>query len=382
MRKLASIRRILDLSPIEGADVIEVATVDGWKVVTKKGDFAVGDLCVYFEIDSFLPVIPMFEFLRQSSFKRMGDLEGFRLKTVKRRGQVSQGLIIPIDETLETEWSHTFLNFEGARPLQVGDDVTELLGVQKYEPPIPAQLAGQIRGNFPGFIQKTEQERCQNLVDEIFVDHKEEKYEVTIKLDGTSFTAYYRAEEVQHNATPPGGVGGQMAWAEIVERDGVCGRNWELKADDSNKDNSLVRMYIDSGLQEALRKFGKNYAVQGELMGPGIQKNREGFKSNRLYIFNVYDIDNACYVGPEGAAFFMMELWALGLSQEMVHYVPVEHMYVTLAELGITNLAELLAFAEGPSINHPIREGLVFKSEDGSFSFKVISNKFLLKEED
>ena len=92
-RKLASIQKVLDLQPIEGADVIEVATINGWKLVVKKGEFEVGDLAVYFEIDSFLPIREEFEFLRKSSYKKMGDKEGFRLRTIKLRGQISQGLL-------------------------------------------------------------------------------------------------------------------------------------------------------------------------------------------------------------------------------------------------------------------------------------------------
>ena len=95
-RKLASIQRICKVLPIEGADAIEMVMVNSWKVVSKKGEFKEGDLCVYFEIDSFLPMEKDFEFLRKSSYKKMGDLEGFRLKTIKLRGQVSQGLCLPL----------------------------------------------------------------------------------------------------------------------------------------------------------------------------------------------------------------------------------------------------------------------------------------------
>lgn len=96
-RKLASIRRISDIQPIEGADMIELAIVDGWKVVVAKNvGHKVGDMVVYCEIDSFLPIREEFEFLRKSSFKKMGDQEGFRLRTSKLRGQISNGLILPL----------------------------------------------------------------------------------------------------------------------------------------------------------------------------------------------------------------------------------------------------------------------------------------------
>ncbi len=359
MRQLATVRRIDEVLPIEGADAIVLVKIDGWQCVALKTEFKPGDLCVYFEIDSFIPLIPQVEHLRAKAFKRMGEKEGIRIKTIKLRGQISQGLALPVHNFFEM-----FVDSdedEGQELCEyffVGNDVSDLIGVEKYELPIPTQLAGQVRGNFPTFIKKTDQERCQNMVRDIFA-RPDEKYEVSIKLDGTSFTGYH------YNGT-----------------DGVCSRNMDLELGEWNQGNSLVRMYVDSGLQDALHRTGKNWAVQGELMGPGIQGNREGFLVNKLFVFSVYDIDAGVYIAPEAALIFLAGLWADGVKQDMVHYVPVPHMFVTLAELGITNIQELLKFAEGPSINHAIREGFVFKSEDGSFSFKVISNQFLLKEKD
>jgi len=135
-RKLATIRRIDDIQPIEGADMIELATVGGWKVVVAKNvNHKVGDLVVYCEIDSFLPIEPEFEFLRKSSYKKMADgTEGFRLKTIKLRGQVSQGLILPLKEAYEVFKRNTpnmdMDWFEGL-------EVTEMLNIVKYEPPVP-----------------------------------------------------------------------------------------------------------------------------------------------------------------------------------------------------------------------------------------------------
>lgn len=133
-RKLASIRVIAEIKPIEGADNIELAIVDGWQCVVKKGEFKPGNVCIYFEIDSFLPIIPAFEFLRKSSYKKMGDKEGFRLKTIKLRGQISQGLVIPFNLDLLLG---LYIPPEGIK-CALGEDLTELLGVLKYNPPIPA----------------------------------------------------------------------------------------------------------------------------------------------------------------------------------------------------------------------------------------------------
>ena len=139
-RKLASVVKIVDIQPIPNADAIVVAKVKGWNVVVKRDEFKVGDLAVYYEIDSFLPVRPQFEFLRKSSFKRMGSQEGFRLKTIKLRNQLSQGLLTPIPE--------------GIIDPKEGDDLTEALDIVKYEPPIPAQLAGKIKGTSQVLFQK------------------------------------------------------------------------------------------------------------------------------------------------------------------------------------------------------------------------------------
>lgn len=365
MRHLATVRKILDIAPIPGADSIVVATVDGWKVVVKKDEFEVGDLCVYFEIDSFLPCVPRFEILRRNSLKKMGDIEGYRLKTIKLRGQVSQGFVIPIDHDVEVEWSHTFMNFQDARSLEVGDDLTEMFGVLKYEAPVPVAIAGQVRGNFPSFIKKTDQERCQNLIHEIFTENVDAEYEVTMKMDGTSFTGYFNR-----------GI------------DGVCGRNWELKMDNENAFNALVLMFVESGLRDALREFGGNYAVQGELMGPGIQKNREGLKSHKLFVFDIYDIDNGCYLPPAKRRETLNLLYVHGLNKNMVEHVPVFYENIKLLDIrpkthrSLDTVDALLEYADGPSLHHAIREGLVFKRKDGQFSFKAISNRYLLKEED
>lgn len=152
-RKLATIRKISDIQAIEGADKIELVTIDGWKVVVAKDvGHKVDDFVVYCEIDSFLPIKPEFEFLRKSSYKKMGDQEGFRLKSIRLRNTLSQGLVLPLAEVIPFPNNLDYM--------EVGKDVTELLGIVKYDPPIPASLAGKVKGYFPSFIQKTDEERC------------------------------------------------------------------------------------------------------------------------------------------------------------------------------------------------------------------------------
>lgn len=353
MRKLATIRKISKLLPIPGADAIEVAVVDGWKIVVKKGDFEEDMMIVMCEIDSWIPH-DLAPFLSKGKEPRVYEgIKGEKLRTVRLRGQVSQGLLLPLSVLGNPE--DTFPITDGC----IGADVSEQLGIIKWEPVLPANMAGQVKGFFPSFIRKTDQERCQNLVEEIFVDNKYAHYEVTIKLDGSSVTGYrFQADT------------------------GVCSRNLELKINDENKDNALVKMFQGSNLEAVMKQMGENLAIQGELMGPGIQGNREGFTDTKFFVFDVQFIDDQKYMTPGERGGLFADLMGYGVDGQTVQHVPVLHYNVTLADLGITNIEELLKFAEGPSIKHLVREGLVFKRMDGGFSFKVISNRFLEKEKD
>jgi RNA ligase (TIGR02306 family) len=335
-RKLASVVKIVDIQPIVGADAIMVASVKGWKVVVKKDEYKVGDLAVYYEIDSFLPVRTQFEFLRKSSFKRMGSTEGFRLKTIRLRGQISQGLLTPIPEGISNP--------------KEGDDLTETLGIVKYEPPIPAQLAGKIKGTFPSFIPKTEEIRIQNFESEVGFSPVGERAYVTEKLDGTSFTCYFN-----------NGVFG------------VCGRNWELT---ETNDNSLWRMANVLQLKEKMTKHGKNIALQGELIGAGINGNLYGLQDHKLFFFTGYDID-------KGRRMFFDELeWVLfGMDLQMV---PVLEKYGFVIPNEGNVVDYMLKYAEGKSVlNMEVdREGVVVRGLEREFSFKAISNTYLLGNKD
>lgn len=334
MRKLASIRKIADIQPIKDADAIEVATVDGWKVVVKKGEYSVGDLAVYLEIDSWVPH-ELAPFLSKGQEPReYNGVKGERLRTVKLRGQISQGLLLPI-KTAWPEWTDENIK----KHVSEGDDLTESYGIQKYEPPISPQLAGQVRGQFPtNLIPKTDQERIQNCFEEIAA--KDATYEVTLKLDGTSCTIFRWEDELR-----------------------VCSRNLELKVNDENKNNTLVAMALNLG-----DRIPDGYAIQGELMGPGIQGNREGFTEHKLFVFDVFNIREHRYFSSK-------------LRRSFCQNLNIDHVPVIGTDWKAPNsVDEGLALAEGPSINHKIREGLVWKcNEDPAFSFKTISDRFLLK---
>lgn len=353
MRKLATIRKIQEIKPIPDADKIVVYRVDDWWVVDNVDKYIVGELVVYAEPDSWVPHHLKPELSKGKEPRIYNGVAGQKLRTIKLRGQISQGLLLPLSVLGKPE--EIFSISDGC----IGADVSEQLNIQKWEAPIPQDIAGQVNGNFPTFIPKTDQERCQNLRYQIFEENKDAQYEVTMKLDGTSFTGYF------YNGV-----------------DAPCGRNWELKVNEENQNNSLVRMYVDSGLQQALIKYGHNIAVQGELMGPKIQANRENLTKYKLFVFDIYDIDNACYLGTSARHAVLDALYELELQEDFVEHVPVFANHVTLADLGISTVQELLDDAEGPSIVHPIREGKVYKEVHGKFSFKAISNAFLLKEKD
>lgn len=434
-RKLVTVRKIADLIPIEGADLIELAVVDGWKCVVRKGEFKINDYAVYFEIDSFLPSTDArFESFMKSSREYLGVV-GHKLRTIKLRGQISQGLAMPlklfpeiwcnhesfsgikeshfakaaadgacdfedaVDMASENVFTSNPENFEGV-------DYAEVIGIVKWEPPVSGAVQGQAAGSFPSFIRKTDQERHQNLKGEIFgyedklvefdwrnlpveaVESMRDKgqvefngdtgewckivkakadrsaiYEVSLKLDGTSCTYFKRDEEI-----------------------GVCSRNLQLKINEENiASNALVNIFVHSGLQkvfeQAVIEGSPNLALQGEVMGPGIQGNRENFKHPIFFIFDIFNIDTGEYLSPLERAECFKELMEHDVNSELVRHVPIIDVD-TLQAMGIVDTESLIKYAEGPSINHKTREGVVFKRIDGKFSFKSISNTFLAKEQD
>jgi RNA ligase (TIGR02306 family) len=340
-RKLATVRRIKEILPIEGADRIELAVVDGWKVVVAKDvQHKVGDLVIYCEIDSFLPIREEFEFLRKSSYKKMGDQEGFRLRTAKMKGQISQGLILPIFVLNPPDTNIYVQPFEGL-------DVTEMLDIVKYEPPIPANLAGKVKGLFPSFLIKTDEERVQNIAVEYSALCFQSKHQfyVTEKLDGSSATFYINNGEF-----------------------GVCSRNLELL---ETENNSFWKVARELKLEENLRALEKNICLQGELIGEGIQGNPYGIKGQTVRFFSVYQIDSRTRLGIKDL-------------EDICFMIGLQTVPILESNFLLPNtIEEMLQYAEGKSALNPKteREGVVVRSLDGTISFKAISNKFLLKNE-
>jgi RNA ligase (TIGR02306 family) len=334
MRKLASIQRIEEIQPIEGADNIEKIRIQGWWCVSKKGEFKIHDLCMYFEIDSLLPNIPQFSFLSKGSTLKKSliengkEVEGFRLKTVKLRGQISQGLALPLS------------SFPEIKNQEIGFDVSQQLEIHKYEPPIPVHLSGEVKGLFPGIIPKTDEERVQNCI-ELLEKYKGQRFYISSKLDGSSST-FFKDDEF-----------------------GVCGHNIEFKENDKTIFWKLAKQY------DLKNRLPNGFAIQAETAGEGIQSNRLKLKGVDLYAFYVFDIKKWQYLKLDDMLLFIKDI---GLKT-----VPI------LDDNFILNhtCEELLKMADGPSPLNPscLQEGIVFRLYDSfeKISFKAVSNAYLLK---
>jgi len=363
MRKLARVETIVGLKPILGADRIELALVGGWSVIVKKGEFTKDDKCVFFEVDSFLPLRDEWDFLKNvTTFNKN---QGIRIKTMKMRGVLSQGLIMPlhilgIDEDIE-----------------IGADLTEILGVVKYEVVDTGDFkscttSGDNKSNkYPSFLPKTEQPRIQNLT-EWFDRYSEEVFEETLKLDGSSMSVstvrqpipLTRWEKVKN------WFGANIPDHEYVNL--VCSRNVLLEkplTNDVTQMNNYWRAFYKFGLD----RIPTGFCVQGELLAPNIQSNHEKVSSVEFYVFDVFDITRQEYLSPTRRKTF------LDLYLEGVYYAPVIAHRMKALYLGLGGLLERV---KGESMNKGvISEGRVYKSVlNPEIHFKVINNDYLLKE--
>ncbi len=333
MRKLATIQKIKNLEPIPGADKIEKATVLGWELVVKKGDFKIGDYCVYCEIDCLLPEKAEYEFLRSRKF---------RIKTIKMRGQISQGIAFPIS---------TFNELKNVE-IKEGLDITEVIGVRKYEPPTSVMTSGQVKGDFPGFIPRTDEMRIQSVPDVLTrQENMGKRCYITEKVDGTSATYYIRDGEF-----------------------GVCSRNLELFETDTNIHWLVARQY---DIENKLRRLNRNIAVQGEILGAKIQGNKYKPPAHKLLVYTIFDIDRFVYLNYK-------DFIALA-TQAGFETVPVLQEDYILGKDDVNGLVEL---SNDKSLLNPgiPREGIVIRPvveaqdpELGRLSFKVVNPEFLLK---
>jgi len=341
MRKLASIQRVLGLYPIENADLIEMATVLGWHLVVKKGEFAVGDLVVYCEVDSIMPEREEFEFLR---------VRDFRIKTIRLRGQISQGICFPLS-ILPSDFE-CYEDF----------DVTEILGVEKFEPQSENHHTNSFKSNglihFPNFLVRTDETRVQ-VLQKLLDKYVGTKCYISEMVDGTSVT--------------------------YVLKDGifsVCSRNNEIPI--SEKDNSVYwQVAIENDIENKMRSFDGSFALQGEIIGEKIQSNKLKIDGKKVLFFNVYDINNNKYFDYDNFVEFVTAKLNLNL-------VPILQTDFEL----INNIDLLVKLATRKSVlnNNVWAEGIVIRPlieiydwrldlplVKNRISFKVINPEFQLK---
>lgn len=349
MRKLASVQIINSIEPIENADRVEKAQVEGWTVVVPKGQFKSGDKAVYFEVDSFLPIRSVYEFLRKSCFKSSPILgDGFRLRTQEMRGVLSQGLCMPLEDL-------------GITPATaVGTDLTETLGVREWQVPERATIGGTIKGTRPDCVPKTDETRYQTYP-EWKSDFAGKEYYISTKMDGSSHSV----------AVDPNGFH-------------VTGPNFEYKDDGKS---SFYEFVNKNGIKEKVEQYYKDHVpmtikktltIQGEYCGERIQKNRCHLKSPEWFVFTVI-ID-----GERQSLDSMLSICsALGLKT-----VPIEEIGMDLPSKYPTDDA-LQERSNGEYENGGRQEGIVIRPTKPCYSdnlktwlsMKVVNNKYLLKNE-
>lgn len=346
MRKLASIQRIWKIEPIEGADRIELVHVLGWQCVVNKGQFREMDLAVYFEVDSFLPVAPEFEFLRASSYRKTDVMgEGFRLRTMKFRGQISQGLLLPVSAFPEIP-----------ADAELGMDVTEIIGIKKWEIEERITTGGTMIGTLPYDIPHTDETRVQAEPD-LIQEFAGLEYYISTKMDGSSHS-----------------VG--------IDENGfhVTGHNYEYKDDGNSPFYEFIK---EIGLREKMEDFAAengltDFTIQGELCAPGIQKNRLKLTKPVWYVFTIRE--NGKRIGLER----MLEICRI----LQLESVPIEEVGTDLPSKYPT-VEALLERADGNYPNGGKKEGIVIRPTEPVYSerisavlsMKVVSNKYLLKNE-
>ena len=346
MNKIATIQKVTNVRNHPNADSLDLCNILGWQVVIKRGEFKDGDLCVYIPIDSVLPEKPEFEFLRQKDF---------RIRTVKLRGQISQGICFPLSILPSSIPDDGMIHGLGENGgfYSAGQDVTDLVGCTHYEKPLPPELVGKAIGGFPGWLRITDELNIKSypvILDEM----RGRPYYITRKDDGQSGT-YFLKDGVF----------------------GVCSRKLQL-ADDGNGYWAMAHKY---DLEARMRSWfgGGDIAVQGEVCGPGIQKNKLGLKEKELHLFNLVDPKTREYMSFEKLRYFC----------EFSHIPMVTQIDAGLVFIYdlpyLQNLANGLKYPNGSSA-----EGIVIRpteyvyspTTEWALSGKVVSEVFQVKHEE
>lgn len=356
-RKLASVQKITDITPIEGRDRIVLATVEGWHVIVSKEDFKVGDLCVYIEIDSVLPERPEFEQARK---------RGSRIRTMKMAGVYSEGIVYPLTILPNIIDDHTI----SYNQYHEGDDVTKILGITKYdeyaeEEPIGVSKSKKKYNKFQLFwykifgfpkqknkdgfttlVSKTDEVRIQNIPEAL---KNKEPVVVTEKVDGCSCSV-------------------TLERTFFGTKFNVYSRNLRVGKDNSHYWRAVEMYDLEDRMNLMLEELGVKWiAIQGEIAGPAIQKNPYGLKDIDFFVFNI--------ITPEGR-------WDTEKMVEWCYRYGLTPVPVVNFNYILPNSVEgMLQYATAKSLINTdvLREGVVIRSKDGKKSFKAVSPEYLIK---
>jgi len=348
-RALVHIEKINAIYPIEGKDRIVQYGVLGWKVIDQKGKYQIGDFVLFAEVDSWMPNT-LCPFLTKADKypKVYGGIQGERLKSIKMGGVLSQGLLLPYNTLADKVDLGDF-----AYP-QEGDDVTDELGVIKWEPE-PEKIPVNAMGSFPHFIRKTDQERVENFLRSIqnFLE----------KNPGVKFTAEEKAE-------------GSSVTKFLYDGEfGICSRNLRLKLDDREvfESSHFTKPAFVLNLEEKLRGIGRNLALQSEVVGPAIQGNIYGLTDWEYRLFDVFDIDTQEYLPPDQVRYFAA---ILGMNT-----TPILDNNLDITGWGIDEFRKYAhGFSKIGHLPNVLREGVVFKANTGGrFTFKAVDPEYLIK---
>jgi len=370
MRRLATIQKIVNITPIENADKIEVATVLAWEcVIAKKDNFKIGDLVVYIEIDSIVPPLPIFEFLRERKF---------RVKTIKLRKQISQGLVMPLS-----------ILPEGTSIIEDAD-VTEILGITQHDPQLQEEQAdvtpvhrsqamkllmripifrkvyialnSQEKGNWPDWIQKTDENRIQ-VCAKIIMQNFDNPWYLTEKLDGQSGSFF------THKV---------RKWGFPSWEFGVCSRNVWLKTENNSNYWKVAKKY---DLENKMKSFKEEMVIQGEILNTNVQGNKYKVTEPMFYVFNI--VENGVRLPLQSMLARCSELGLTPVPLVCDSFIPNCH-WLDKVENTQAIVQEIVKMSDGKSVllNIP-REGIVWRLVDNpQVSFKAINPTFLLGEKD
>jgi hypothetical protein len=362
-RTLASIEKITDLKPIEGKDKIVLATVAGYGVIVQKDQFNVNDLCVYIQYDTILPAKPEFEFLRSRCYS--ATYNGFRIREMFMGGVYSSGIVFPL----------SILPSDIAKRAFEGMDVEKILDVQKYDPEAKLELDEQVakrpqsklvkylckykffrklllpkkmHSGYPTTVQKSDETNIQKVFHYVTTLFPEEAYYATEKLEGQSSSFMLMKKGFRREYR-------------------IYSHNVRKGLNDKSNFNLISKKL---GIEKILRKQKRNYAIQGEIIGPGIQKNIYKLNDFKLFVYKVTDTDT-------GKALNFLELREFCQDNNLDMVPVIDELFFTNELISVEHLLEM---SNGQSVLNPNvkREGLVFRSvRDQSIGFKVRSPEYL-----